>query len=441
MWRTIVLDEQTIKEINTCPPAKSKAEERYILKRKIKAFCNSLAFYICRIFPVDKKLVSVCTFEGKGGFGCNPKYIVMELHKQKPDVKFVWFVNKDIFDKKEFPEYIKKVPNTLWSRAYWLTRSKVWIDNYRKPYGTVKRKGQYYLNTWHGTAGFKSIGLWREDMFSKMAYLVSKNDSDMIDCISSDSKWCDEVFPKGLLYSGLFVRTGYPRCDILYGDKTEARKMFRNKYNLPKDVKLLMYAPTFREKSVDGKRSVENADIDIQIDRLLENIAEKFGGEWVLVNRLHPQVANQSQNKVAIKSNQKVVDASLDPDMYEILAAVDMVITDFSSVAFEAVFAELPVFMYATDISGYMNERGGQQWIFHEDTSLQVHNNREMMPNMNLTIPFLIAKNNNELEKCVFDFNELEYRKKIEQFKKELELVLDGKASERVAALISDNMR
>ncbi len=41
---------------------------------------------------------------------------------------------------KEFPDYIKKVPNTLWSRAYWLSTSKIWIDNYRKPYGTIKKK-------------------------------------------------------------------------------------------------------------------------------------------------------------------------------------------------------------------------------------------------------------------------------------------------------------
>ena len=119
------------------------------------AFFNSLCFYICRIFPIDNKLVSVCTFEGRGGFGCNPKYIIQELHNRKPDCKIIWFVN-DM--NKEFPDYIHKVPNTLWSRAYWLSRSKVWIDNYRKPYGTVKRKRQYYVNTWHANMGFKNIG-------------------------------------------------------------------------------------------------------------------------------------------------------------------------------------------------------------------------------------------------------------------------------------------
>lgn len=140
------------------PAIHCESEQRYIIKRTIQAKIQSLCFYICRVFPIKKKLISVCTFEGKGGFGCNPKYIVQELHRRNPDYEFVWFVNDMT---KEFPDYIKKVPNTTLSRAYWLTRSKLWIDNYRKPYGTVKRKGQYYLNVNHYNIGIKCTGLLR----------------------------------------------------------------------------------------------------------------------------------------------------------------------------------------------------------------------------------------------------------------------------------------
>ena len=191
-------------------------EQNYIRYRKLKAFGNKLCFKIFRIFPIKKKRISICTFEGKGGFGCNPKYIVEELHRRDKDYEFIWFVN-DL--NKEFPSYIKKVPNSLWSRAYWLSTSKIWIDNYRKPFGTCKRKKQYYINTWHATIGFKSIGLWREGGFSQMAYLVSKNDSDMIDAIVIDSEWCAEMYPKGMIYNGNFLRTGAPRCDVLYGSR------------------------------------------------------------------------------------------------------------------------------------------------------------------------------------------------------------------------------
>lgn len=56
-------------------------EIRYIKKRKRKAFREKLCFYVCRIFPVKNKLISICTFEGKGGFGCNAKPLVKRLHE------------------------------------------------------------------------------------------------------------------------------------------------------------------------------------------------------------------------------------------------------------------------------------------------------------------------------------------------------------------------
>lgn len=156
-----------------------KKETNYIRRRKIKAFRESLLYYIFRIFPIKKNRITVTTYEGKGGFCCNPKYIVKELHKRDTELEFIWLVNDP--ESKEFPDYIRKEKNDIWHRAYYLTTSKVWIDNYRKPLGTKKRKGQFYVNTWHGNLGFKRIGLWRGKAFSKIAYLVSKNDSDMID--------------------------------------------------------------------------------------------------------------------------------------------------------------------------------------------------------------------------------------------------------------------
>ncbi len=96
-------------------------ETMYIIWRKTKAMGNRLCFIICSLLPIEKNRIAVCTFEGKGGFGCNPKYIVQELHRRNPNYEFIWFVN-DM--KKEFPPYIKKVPNTLMSRAYWLSTAK-----------------------------------------------------------------------------------------------------------------------------------------------------------------------------------------------------------------------------------------------------------------------------------------------------------------------------
>lgn len=411
------------------PRITSKEEGRYIRKRKFKAFLSGLCFYICRIFPVDNNLVSVCTFEGRGGFGCNPKYIIQELHYEKPDYKIVWFVN-DM--NKVFPEYIKKVPNNLISRAYWLSRSKIWIDNYRKPYGTKKRKGQYYINTWHANMGFKTIGLLRGEAFSYMAYLVSKNDSDMIDDVVIDSDYCEVMFRKGLVYNGHFLKVGQPRCDVLHGDRTRYMQNFREKHNLPSDAKVVMYAPTFRESIKDGKRLVFSEIWTIDFERLLINLGKKFGGIWYLCVRVHPQLAPIFKEYKNERLQDRIIDESQADDMYEILAGMDVFVTDYSSAAFDASEADIPVFIYADDIDKYVKDRGGLLWELSMDTDKPVRNNRNVEPDINTVLPFSIAKNNNEFEKRILEFDEKRYEIGLNQFRRAEKLVDSDQSSKKI---------
>ena len=409
-------------------------EMKYIRKRKRQAFRESLCFYACRIFPVRRNLISVCTFEGKGGFGCNPKPLVEELHRQNPQLRFVWFVNDMT---KEFPDYIRKVPNTLWSRAYWLSRSKVWIDNYRKPYGTKKRKGQYYLNVNHYTIGIKCTGLWRGEGFSPMAYLVSKNDSDMIDDLVIDSKWCEEVSPKGLVYEGAYQNTGAPRCDVLYGDRSDAKSRFRKKHHISEDAKVVLFAPTFREGAKDGKRFVFSEIWTIDFQRLLDNLQKKFGGKWYLCVRVHPQLAPTFQEYKNPEIQDRIIDESQADDMYEILAGMDAYISDYSSACFEAGFAHIPVFLYADDIQKYAKDRGALMWNIATDPRERIGNNKVMTPNFDVKLPFSLASDNEELEKDIMEFDKAKYDKVLDEFHEKVGLVFNGRASENLANKIN----
>lgn len=406
-------------------------EKNYIRYRKLKAFANRCCFYVCRIFPIKKNLISVCTFEGKGGFGCNPKYLVQELHRKHPEYEFVWFVNESSWEK-QFPEYIRKVPNTLWSRAYWLTRSKVWIDNYRKPYGTCKRKGQYYLNVNHYTIGIKCTGLWRGEGFSKMAYLVSKNDSDMIDDLVIDSDWCEEVSSNGLVYNGTYQKTGAPRCDILYGDRSDARQKFREKHNLPYDANVVLFAPTFREGAKDGKRFVFSEIWSIDFKRLIDNLERKFGGKWYLCVRVHPQLAPTFKEYKNSDVQDRIIDESQADDMYEILAGMDAYISDYSSACFEAGFAHIPVFLYADDIQKYANDRGALMWNIATEPRECIGNNKQMTPSFDVKLPFTLASDNEELEKDIMEFDQREYDEVLNEFHEKVGLVFDGRASEKL---------
>ena len=158
-------------------------ELEYIRNRIWKAKLQSILFYLFRILPVRRKKIVFCCIEGTTGYTCNPKYIAEELIRRNENYELVWLVN-DM--SKEYPKEIKKVHNNLWNRAYHLTTAHFWIDNSRKQLEVRKRKGQIYIQTWHAKLGFKPTCLDRGASFSKVAYWVSKHDSDMIDYVTID---------------------------------------------------------------------------------------------------------------------------------------------------------------------------------------------------------------------------------------------------------------
>lgn len=405
-------------------------ENSYIKYRKLKAFSCSLMYYFCRIFPIQNRRITVVAYEGKGGFGCNPKYIVQELHKENDMIEIVWLVN-DL--NKNFPDYIKVKKNTLWNRAYYLSTSKVWIDNYRKPLGTKKRKGQYYINTWHGCVGFKPIGLWRGEKFSRIAYLVSKNDSDMIDRLIVSNDWSAEVFVRGMVYDGKILKLGQAREDVMSYDRTAVRVSVREKYNLPADSRIVLYAPTYRESGMKTNRQVYSEQTSIDISLLKKSLHDKFGGEWYVLEKLHPQLA--ATQKV---SDPSVIDVSKEDDTNWLIAASDAVVTDYSSVGFEAGAYGIPVFLYMDDIEEYMGDRGGLCFEIHDDGTIT--NNKQMAPDFDVEVPFAVIRNNEEMAEKIALFDIDSYLEKTEKMTEHLGWVKDGKASNRISKLINEKI-
>ena len=396
----------------------NKSEKAYINRRKVQAFFNSLRYMLCRIFPINENRIAVCTFEGRSGFCCNPKYIVQELHKRNTEYEFIWFVD-DM--EKEFPPYIKKVTNTPWNRAYWLSTSKVWIDNYRKTYGTLKRKGQLYINTWHGTLCIKPIGKYRGDLFPEIARLVSEADSKLIDYVLSGSGWCDKHYRDGLVYNGEIIRTGSPRCDILFNERETQKQEIRKQYDIPMDAKILMYAPTFRGGNQTTNRSVGSGEMQINFEKLIDALETKFGGKWYIMLRLHPQLAAKNEYCKTKGKNERLRDVTQAPDMNELMAGIDGFITDYSSAIFEACLMKIPCFLYADDLEEYVKERGDLFFDMYE-------------------LPFLVALNNEELLENVKRFDEESYYNKLEKFIMDEDITEDGHASENVADLIEGKL-
>ena len=115
----------------------------------------------------------------------------------------------------------------------------------------------------------------------------------------------------GMLYHRKMLRTGSARVDALLNDRDNIRQQFRKKYNLNPDVKIAMYAPTFRIGSQGTERdpALQNKMPDFG---MLKNALEKrFGGSWVIVLRLHPQLTARQISLGLTDNNGTVIDASV----------------------------------------------------------------------------------------------------------------------------------
>ena len=403
-------------------------ELRYIRKRLWKARFESMLFYLCRIFPVKKYKIVFCCIEGTTGYTCNPKYIAEEFIKENKSsnkkYELIWLVNDTA---KKFPEEITVIKNTLWNRAYHLTTAHFWIDNSRKQLEARKRKGQIYIQTWHAKLGFKPTCLDRGASFSKIAYLVSKHDSDMVDFWLSNSDWYDKTLPTGSLYKGKTLRTGSPRCDILVKAKEKKFKdnikqklceTYKVKTKNLNEIHFLMYAPTFRGGSQGINRTVEAGNHFPDYKILKSALENKFGGTWIIVLRLHPQLVARNLDS-GVSDDNITIDASRVDDMYEILAGCDAFMTDYSSAAFDAAVMKIPVFLYCDDYAEYEEERGRLLWDLRK-------------------LPFPLATDNQKLKQKIEEFIDEHYQRKLDKLFFEAAMEEDGRAACNVARLIRE---
>ena len=207
----------------------------------------SLVLYIFRIFPIKKNKVCFINFSGKG-YGDNPKYITEEILKENEDIEIVWFVKNIEKVKKEFPSRVRLVKIFSLRYLYELATAKVWVNNSRFDQFVIKRKGQYYIQTWHGGLALKKIEYDAADKMSEYYHKVMKNDNNLMDVMISNSKFCTEVYRRAFRFKGDIKEYGTPRNDFLLQKHDDTITKIRNFFDIKEDNKILLYAPTFRDK-------------------------------------------------------------------------------------------------------------------------------------------------------------------------------------------------
>ena len=311
---------------------------------------HSLACRLFSVFPIDKKKIHVSCWTGKGGFSCNPKYIINELESQFPgEYKIYWTVNDPEFYKPKFPKYIHLIKyHSVLSLFHQMT-SIIWIDNCRKdlPY---KRKHQYYIQTWHGSGPMKKI---EADVAGTLPFgyeCNAKKDSIAIDVIISGSRLESDIFRYSFWYDGEILEYGSPRADIVYNGNEYAKKIFCLRYHFSPDTKFVLYAPTFR----DHKKN-KDFNYEIEVAPVLEALSKRFGGNWIFLLRTHKYNVISTEH---LTSDPNCIDVTSYEDMQELLCFVDVAIDDYSSWFYDFMLTKRPCFLFVPDIDEYNVYRG-----------------------------------------------------------------------------------
>lgn len=381
-----------------------------ILYYKIRAIVFrqiSFFFLFCKVH--DNRVV-VSNFHGKG-YGDNPKYIIEKMREHMQDVdrmEIVWLIDSTLCQKCEIPRFVKCVPYYSIKSMYYLATARVWIDNCRKEYAPIKKRGQLYVQTWHGGLGFKKVEAGCQEDLKREYIRIAQRDAKMTDLMLSNSGKTSEIIYKMFWYNGKILEAGLPRNDELFKNVDEKAKSVRNALRISEDVHIVLYAPTFRDE-------FDLASYDLKLNSFAEALEKKFGGKWIGLYRLHPNIKTDASK---LTNFNNCIDVTRYADSTALLSATDVFISDFSSMVFDFALSKKPAFLYATDYATYVKTRG--VWLSFDST------------------PFPYAFSNDELMDELKKFNKNKYETAVKQMMDNFEIRETGRASDIVAGVIVD---
>lgn len=366
--------------------------------QKLKRLRHKAYLAMYRRKPIQRNKVIMWSDDYKS-FGCSPKYIALYLAKNFPGkYDLVWVMEHGRPVPEGFPEGVRLVRHFSIEYLREISTAKIIICNHRtgNHHAFSKRKGQYYIQTWHSSLRLKRIegdapGLGEE--YARFA----REDSAKIDLLLSGCGFSSDIFRRAFWYDGEIFEHGTPRCDGFFGDNSAVKEKVFRFFGIENGKKLALYAPTFRK---DKKAGVYGMDFKM--------LGKALGDDWVVGCRLHP-------NLNAEVSGDDCIPMSSYPDMQELLMACDLLITDYSSSMFDMAVAGKKCALYVPDLENYMaNERG----LYFEIKQL----------------PFPRAENMEQLCDNVANFEG--YEDRCREFLKEIRSFEDGNAAAAVAQRI-----
>lgn len=359
-----------------------------LLTRFLRVQGTRLVMGVFRLLPLKKNTMFFSAYEGKQ-YSCNPR-AVFEAACRDPafrEFQFIWELN----DREK--RGLIDCPNVRFvehnSLAYFraVMTSKYLIVNSGLSCRFPLRRSQVNINTWHGGGAFKRVGNALKSDMSGDLYELEIAAKQTTWFLSSSRIFTDVMIDSVLIPRERFLPIGMPRNDLFF-DKPRCRALrgkVLERYGLSQEDFLVLYAPTYR--GAVGTDSWDASRLDMEA--LRQAVCRKFGRKAVILVRMHYFNPPKDQPGGAVSVSDY-------PDMQELLAAADMLVTDYSSSMWDFCLTGKPCLLYTPDLDSYDLERG-----FYSSP---------------YTWPGLVCKTNEALCRAVAELDEAAYAQKLRDY-------------------------
>ncbi len=346
--------------------SKDKMFFPFELKRKLKSVIR--AFDRLRRFgkrykysklPIEEKMVIFDAFSGLGALD-SPRAIFKRMLEREEfkDFQFIWAVNNQRSVGKNLHEFacfknVKFVSRRGYAYEKYLAISKYIVCNSSIPKIFSKRPEQIYLNTWHGVP-LKVMGYERPGQRVASTKRIIQNFINATHIVGANSFTAERMFKKAYMldgiYEGRLLKTALPRTDNIYNvSKAEARKKLADA-GFKTDKKIIVYAPTW-------KGALYNAlEYDLtELKNAVTQLKSKINtDEYEVYLRVHYFV----YRAIMMDDEMRKICLPFTIDTDEILPAVDILISDYSSIFFDFLGTGNPILFYVPDLINYSENRG-----------------------------------------------------------------------------------
>lgn len=317
--------------------------------KKIALFCIDVVGRCFDLLPIQKTIV----FESSPDYGCNAWPVFLRLREELPEYKMVWCVSGKTkapagvddtfeFESHSLPKRLKELYYTHTARAI------VFCNRELKKY----RKSQTALFLCHGSKTKKTRGVYEVDAG--------------VDHINVQSHFFDDIITYEYnCGKEKLVYLGYPRCDCFYGPTEGVKEAL----GLEPDSGFLVWLPTFRKHKSnrpDYQMDTEKfASMGMPListpEQLMALNAFLKERNQYLIYKPHP-AQDVSGLKVAKAERVKIISDRLLSDaglqLNQVLAASEGLITDYSSVFFDYLLSDKPIFTTVDDIDEWKKMTG-----------------------------------------------------------------------------------